>query len=126
MLMGNSGNPISLEGLENRVDPVGGSLGIPFRAVDWEYASRKGLPLFDFIFFSSMQAFLFKEKSLFPFDAACHLNNYLDKLGIAREKARTIIQLCMVRDWLRCQKTGDRARANFLMRMLAALPGEMP
>lgn len=69
MLMRNSGNPISLEGLENRVDPVAGSLGIPFNRIN---------------------------------------------------------PLCMVRDWLRCQKTGDRARANFLMRMLAALPGEMP
>lgn len=96
------------------------------RAVDWEYASRKGLPLFDFIFFSSMQAFLFREKTLFPPNAAHHLYNYLDKLGIPREKAKAIIQVCMVRDWLRCQKTSDRPRADFLMGMLAALPGEMP
>jgi len=105
------------------------------RAFDWENASRKGLPLFDFIFFHSVQKFFFGVKTLFPKGMACHLESYMDKLRIPRAKAKKIIQVCLVRDWLRCQKTGDwfgcqnqgnQSKADFLMDMLAALPGEMP
>jgi len=100
--------------------------GGTLQAVDWEYASRKGLPLFDFIFFHSMQKFLFGETTLFPKGAAYHLGSYMDKLGIPQANAKKLIQVCLVRDWLRCQKTSERSRGDFLMEMLAALPGEMP
>ena len=91
-----------------------------------EYASRKGLPFFDFLFPHSMQVFLFGEKALFPKNTARHLDSCMDKLRISREKSRAKIQVFMVRDWLRCQGTGERSRADFLMSMLTSLPGEMP
>jgi thymidylate kinase len=95
------------------------------QAVDWEAASRQGLPLFDLVYFHSIQAFLFGEKELFPKWFRALLSQYLERLGIAPGMTRKIIRACIVRDWLRRHEEGDRARAAFLLRTLTSPLGDL-
>ena len=96
------------------------------RAVDWEAASRKGLPLFDIVFFRSMQAFLFGEKELFPKPFRGHLLQYCKQLEIPQVMIGKIIRACLLRDWLRFHESNFFwDRAAFLLRTLAKPPGEL-
>ena len=88
-------------------------------------ASRQGLPLFDLVYFRSIQAFLFEEKKLFPPAFGAILSQYLERLGIAPGMTRKIVRACIVRDWLRRHEEGDRARAAFLLRTLAGPLGDL-
>lgn len=97
----------------------------PLRAIDWEASSRQGLPLFDLIFFQSMQMFLFGENELFPKSFEVLLHQYLKRLGIAPVMIDKIAKACIALDWLRCYKAGDRPRAAFLIHTLTSLEGEM-
>jgi hypothetical protein len=100
---------------------TGGSL----KAIDWEAASRQGLPLFDLVYFRSIQTFLFGEKELFPKSVGTFFSQYLKRLGIAQEMTRKIVQTCIARDWLRCHEIGNRSRAAFLLHTLTRPIGEL-
>jgi hypothetical protein len=93
-------------------------------AIDWEAASRRGLPGFDLVYFSSMQMFLFGEKELFSKSFRGLLNQYLERLDIVPGMTGKIIRACIARDWLRCHEEGNRPRSAFLLRMLASSLGE--
>ena len=87
-------------------------------AVDWEMSFPKGLPLFDLVYFGSIQAFLFKEKRIVPASMKALLRQYLDNLGIDPGISQTLILTCLIEDWLRCHKKGNHQRAFFLFRHL--------
>jgi len=95
------------------------------RAIDWEAASRRGLPLFDLVHFYSIQAFQFGEKELFPKSFRGLLSQYLERLGIAPGMTRKIIRACIARDWLRRHEEGDRPLAAFLLQTLASPLGDI-
>ena len=95
------------------------------RAIDWEAASRRGLPLFDLVHFHSIQAFEFKEKELFPKKFRALLRQYLERLGIALGMTRKIVLSCIVQDWLRRHEEGDRTHATFLLRTLVNPLGDL-
>ena len=95
------------------------------RAIDWEAASRRGLPLFDLVHFHSIQAFEFKEKELFPKQFKTLLHQYLERLGITLGMTRKIVLGCIARDWLRRLEEGDRSHAAFLFRMLTRPIGDL-
>ena len=94
-------------------------------AVDWEAAVPKGLPLFDLIYFGSIQAFLFGQKRIVSASMKPLLRRYLDRLGIDPGILRTLVFLCLAEDWLRCHEAGDVERAAFLIRHLRAESGGM-
>jgi hypothetical protein len=89
------------------------------QAIDWEGASRKGLPLFDLVYFYSKQAFLFGEKELFSKSFGVVLREYVERLGIAPVMTKKIILACRARNWLRCPETErNPSWANFLLSKL--------
>lgn len=90
-------------------------------AIDWEAASRKGLPLFDLVFFHSIQSFLFGDKKLFPRSSQALIRQYLERLHIAPVMTGKIVQACMVQDWFRCHATGNLLRSDFLLSQLQNL-----
>jgi len=95
------------------------------RAIDWEAASRQGLPLFDLVYFRSMQTFLFGEKKLFPKSFRGLLNQYLERLEIAPVMTEKILRACLIRDWLRFHESNYFwSRAAFLLRTLARPLGD--
>lgn len=87
-------------------------------AIDWEFASPKGLPLFDLVYFHSKLMFLFGEKEWFPKSFWAFLRQYAERLGIAPGMIRKIIQACLARDWLHCHEAGERSRADFILSKL--------
>jgi hypothetical protein len=95
------------------------------KAIDWEEASRSGLPLFDLVYFHLIQALELGEKDIFPGVFVEFLNRYLDHLGIAREMAGKIVRAAIVRYWLRFHEAGDGARADFFIHRLNGLPGSL-
>ncbi len=95
------------------------------RAIDWESSSRKGLPLFDMVFFHSMQMFLFGDKELFPKAFREFSRQYLARLEIQPLLKIKIIKACIARDWLRCHESENLPRAVFLIRMLSSLRLDM-
>ena len=92
-------------------------------AVDWEAAYPGGLPLFDLVYFGSIQAFLFGRKQIIPASMKPLLGGYLDRLGIDPAVLRTLVSICLAEDWLRCHEAGDVERAAFLIRHLRAETG---
>jgi len=95
------------------------------RAVDWEAAARRGLPLFDLVYFRSIQMMLFGEKKLFSKSSRALLHRYLVQLDISPAKTGKIVRACLARDWLRCHETGEVSRATFLLRTMATPIGEL-
>ncbi len=87
-------------------------------AIDWEHASPKGLPLFDLIYYRSMQAFIFQEKELFPRSMQSLLRRAMDYFDIGPTIFRKIVLACLAQDWLRGHQEGDLARASYLFRHL--------
>ena len=98
----------------NLVKRQGGSIA----ALDWENALPRGLPLFDLIYFISIQAFLFGERRIISAPMKPMLRHYLDCLGIDPGVFRKLFLMCLVEDWLRCNDAGNRQRALFLFRHL--------
>jgi phosphotransferase family enzyme len=96
------------------------------RAIDWETASRKGLPLFDLVHFHSIQAFQFGENQLFPKSSRDLFNQYINHLGIESGMARKIIKICLAKDWLRRFEEGDHLHADFLLNTLVKPSSEFP
>ncbi len=90
------------------------------RAIDWEYASPRGLPLFDLVYFWSMQEFLFKENRTFSRSMPILLRQYMDGMGIDPGMAGKITLTCLAQHWLRCHQEGDHHFASFLLRRLGA------
>ncbi len=95
-------------------------------AVDWEFATRKGLPLFDLIYFRSIQSYLFGESELFPKSFWGFYAKYIGEMKMDLKIAKQLIPICLARDGLRCFESGEISRAGFLMKLLSALPGELP
>jgi hypothetical protein len=90
------------------------------RTVDWEASSRRRLPLFDLIFFQTMQVFLFGENELFPKPFRRTLNRYVDRLNISPAMTKKVAKACITLDWLKWRKAGkDSLRTNFLFHTLA-------
>jgi len=89
------------------------------RAIDWEYASPRGLPLFDLIYYRSIQAFLFKEKKLFPRSIQPLLGRYMEYFGIGSSMFRKIMLACLAKQWLRRHREGSRQHASFLFQQLS-------
>lgn len=83
------------------------------RAIDWEAAVRRGMPLFDLVNFQSIQAFLFAEKELFPRRFLVQLRRHAEQLGIASAMVLKVVRACLIQDWLRCQNDGNVSRAAF-------------
>jgi hypothetical protein len=89
------------------------------RVIDWEASLRRGLPLFDLIFFFLIQALAFKEKALFSKSFEELLDRYLERLGIAQVLAEKIVRACIARYWLRFYEAGDMAGAAFFSGILS-------
>jgi len=89
-------------------------------AVDWEYSSAKGLPLFDLIYFRSVQMSLFGERVLLPRKALALAVGYLKSLNINPDMLEPIVDACLFQDWLRSVVRGDVERADFLLLQLKA------
>jgi len=94
-------------------------------AVDWEHAFPNGLPLFDLVYFGSIQAFLFGERRIVSASMEPLLRRYLDRLGIDPGIFRTLFCTCLAEDWLRCHKEGNFQRASFLFRHLRRETGNL-
>ena len=94
------------------------------RAIDWETTSRQGLPLYDLVFFQSMQMFVFGGEELFPKSICGLLIQYLERLDIAPGMIGKLTRACLARDWLRSHEEGARPRAAFLLHTLAGLIGD--
>jgi hypothetical protein len=84
-------------------------------AVDWEYSFPNGLPLFDIVYFRSIQMYLFGEKELFPRNALTLAFSYLKLLGVAPSSFEPLVLACLMQDWLRSFIRGDDERAEFLL-----------
>ena len=98
----------------NLIEGTNGSL----RAIDWETALRRGLPLSDLVHFYSIQAFQFGEKKLFPKSMGGKLNKYLEEMNIPLGMTNKIVRTCLARDWLRRYEEGDQQLADFLLKKL--------
>lgn len=94
------------------------------RAIDWEYASPRGLPLFDLVYHRSIQAFLFNEGGIFSRSVRPLMRRYVEGLGIGPDMSAKIVLACLGLHWLRCHREGDRRCASFLLRHLSAQLGQ--
>ncbi len=87
-------------------------------AIDWESASPRGLPLYSLLHYLSKQAFLLKEKRLFPRSMKFLRRRYLEYYGIGPSMFRKLMLACLMQDWLRCHKKRHFQHASFLFQQL--------
>lgn len=91
------------------------------RAIDWEESSPRGLPLYDLIYFRSIQTFLFRETELFPRSTQRWLKYHLGDLAIGHEMFRKIVLASLTHNWLRRRDTDDLQYVDFLLRQMIKL-----
>ncbi len=84
-------------------------------AVDWEHSFARALPLFDIVYFRSVQMLLFGEKQLFPRYTDPLIRSYLDGLGLAPKLLNKLVLACLLLDWSRQISVEDDKRADFLI-----------
>lgn len=89
------------------------------KAVDWEFACTRGLPLFDIVYYRTIQMFELGEPYLFPWNIQQWLSRYMKRLSIEFKFFRNIVLACLLVDWHRACSSGDANRAAFLRRQLS-------
>ena len=89
-----------------------------FRAVDWENASPRGLPLFDLVYYRSIQSFLFKERIFFCRSTRRQTKSYVDQIALNPHKIVKIVRACLLRQWWRRYHDREFEYASFLFRLL--------
>ena len=89
-----------------------------FRAVDWENASPRGLPLFDLVYYRSIQSFLFKERVFFCRSTRRQTKTYVEQIGLNPNKIPKIVRACVLRQWWRRYQDREFEYASFLFALL--------
>lgn len=84
----------------------------PLRAVDWEWAERGGLPLFDLIYHEAQLSYLLGQPTRMTV-AVKWFRRYLDRLQIAQTLLPRIVTACLSLDAWRWWREGQTARATF-------------
>lgn len=82
------------------------------RAVDWEQAERKGLPLFDLVYHQAQLSYLLGRSAALT-TLARWASRYLDYLGIANGQLPRIVTACFALDTWRWWRIGHAGRATF-------------
>ena len=78
----------------------------------------RGLPLYSLLHYLSTQAFLLKEKRLFPRSMKFLRRRYLEHYGIGPSMFRKLMLACLMQDWLRCHEKRHFQHASFLFQQL--------
>lgn len=89
-------------------------------AIDWEAAEPSSLPLFDLVYFRSIQAFLFNEQHLFSQRDLALMQLYLARCTLPAYSLWPLIRLCLLKDLVRARAYQQVERGNFLARALQA------
>ena len=86
------------------------------RAFDWEDSLRKGLPLFDLLYFRSVEAFYNNDKYIITDSVNFLILYYMSALKIPKNITEDLIITCLLMDWLRAFRRNDSRRAAYLMK----------
>ncbi len=88
------------------------------RAIDWEAASKHGLPLFDLIYYRSIQAFLFNEREVFSRSDIRIFLKYITSLGISRTLLQKLTALCLSYSWWQAHKMNNQPLKLFFFKLM--------
>ena len=89
-----------------------------FLAIDWENSSARGLPLFDLIYFRSMQAYLFNEQKVFSQSDVHLFLQYMSLLGIPEGLLHQLTELCLAEILLQSHKRKNLEMSRYFNKLI--------